>query len=76
MEQLDNSEPPNLYHLYSLEDVFEEEEEELEPDYTLERLYLKEEFTDLSRFILESTVFNAISEAIYQEADLMNSGKN
>lgn len=76
MEQLDNTEPPSLYNLYSIEDVVEEDEDELEPKYIQERLFLNEEFTDLASFILESTVFNAISEAIYQETDLMNVGKN
>ena len=75
VQQLSNSSPNNMHNLESLEDVKEEEDWELEPEYSQDRLFLKEEFQELAELILESTIFNIVSEATSGENDLLSFGK-
>jgi hypothetical protein len=75
MMGLSNKPPPSLNELYLLEDVVESDEKDCEPEYSSSRLFLMDEFKDLSYTILENTLFNIVSEAIYQESDLCSIGK-
>lgn len=75
MFSLSNKPPPSLTELCSLEDVRESDEKECEPEYNSNLLFLMDEFKDLSYIILENTLFNIVSEAIYQESDLCSIGK-
>ena len=75
MMTLSNKPPPSLTELYSLEDIGESDEKDCEPEYSSSRLFLMDEFKDLSYTILENTLFNIVSEAIYQESDLCSIGK-
>ena len=75
MGSLSNFPPPSVSELFSLENINENDEKECEPSYSSERLFLLEEFKDLTSIILENTLFNIISEAVYQESDLCSIGK-
>lgn len=75
MATLSNNPPPSLTELKSLEDITEKDEKECEPEYSSNRLFLMDEFKELSYIILENTLFNIISEAVYQESDLCSIGK-
>jgi hypothetical protein len=75
MAAVSNNPPPMLSELKSLEDVREKDEKECKMAYSANRLFLMDEFKDMSNLILESTLFNIISEAIYLETDLCSIGK-
>ena len=75
MAFLSNDPPASLSQLHSLEDILETDEKECEAPYSNNRLFLLDEFKEISNTILENTLFNIISEAIYQESDLCSIGK-
>ena len=75
MAAISNKPPSSLMDLYSLEDVEETQEKDCEPEYSSNRLFLTEEFSDISNLILENTLFNIISEAVSSESDLCSIGK-
>lgn len=75
MASVSNDPPPSMSHLFTLEDICETQEKQCEPVYSSDRLFLLNEFTEVSNLILENTLFNIISEAVYQETDLCSIGK-
>ena len=75
MASISNKPPSSMMDLYSLEDVEETQEKDCEPEYSNNRLFLLDEFSDMSNLILESTLFNIISEAVSSESDLCSIGK-
>ena len=73
--QVDGSGPVTVHELFASNDLAVSDEEELQPTLTHDRLFLAEDFQELNELILEGTVFNVVSEAVYQESDLLSIGK-